>query len=63
MAFTLPCKANYTFFAASRLGNIHASKVPAHTDPDFVEKVINHGENSIENVMTCRHMAFSWLGG
>lgn len=29
-------------------------KVPAHTDPDFVEKVINHGENSIENVMTCR---------
>ena len=34
-----------------------ASQVPAHTDADFLDKVIIHGENSIEKVMTCRRPA------
>lgn len=33
---------------------VASCQVPPHTDSDYLDRAIIHGENSIENVMTCR---------
>eukprot|EP00438_Fugacium_kawagutii_P007654 Skav232202 [mRNA] locus=scaffold2626:11427:12758:- [translate_table: standard] len=33
---------------------VASCQVPPHTDADYLDRAIVHGENSIENVMTCR---------
>eukprot|EP00435_Cladocopium_sp_Y103_P069449 s408_g33.t1 len=36
---------------------VASCQAPPHTDSDYLDRAIIHGENSIENVMTCRNLA------